>query len=115
MFPTYVPSPDISLYVPVTSPVTPVQPLDIEFLSPGGPASMDNLLTGDSSLMDMDLDLPLLPLPLLPLPNHFGHLQDSALGLSSASVVGLSQLDTGTPVVPTSGDIIIICRNRHSY
>ena len=90
VFPTYVPSPDISLYVLVTSPVTPVQPLDIEFLSPGGPASIDNLLAGDSSLMDRDQNLPLLPLPLLPLPNHFGLLQDTA------SVVGLSQLDTGT-------------------
>ena len=35
VFPTYVPSPDTSLYVPATSPVTPVQPLDTEFLSPG--------------------------------------------------------------------------------
>ena len=67
--------------------------------------SMDNLLAGDSSLMDRDQDLPLLALPLLPLPDHFGLLQDTALGPSSVSVVGLSQLDTSTPVVPTSGDL----------
>ena len=66
---------------------------------------MDNLLTGDSSLMDRDQDLQLLPLPLLPLPDDFGLLQDTALGLSYVSVVGLSQLDTGAPVVPTSGDL----------
>ena len=64
---------------------------------------MDNLLAGDSSLMDRDQDLPLLPLPLLPLPDHFGLLQDTALGLSSVSVVGMSQLDTGAPVVPREG------------
>ena len=102
VFPTHIPSPDISLYVPAMSPVTPVQPLDTEFLLPGGPASKDDLLTGDSSLMDRDQDLPLLPLPFLPLPDHFGFLQDMALGLSSVSVVGLSHLDTGAPVVPTS-------------
>ena len=98
VFPTCVPSPDISLYVPATSPVTPVQPLDTAFISPG--ASMDNLLVGDSSLIDRNQDLPLLPLPLLPLPNNFGLLQDTALGLSSVSVARLSQLDTGTHVVP---------------
>ena len=32
----------------------------------GGPASMDNLLAGDISLMDRDQDLSLLPIPLLP-------------------------------------------------
>ena len=63
VFPTCVASPDMSLYVPATSPVTPVQPLDTEFISPG--ASMDNLLVGDSSLIDRNQDLPLLPLPLL--------------------------------------------------
>ena len=31
---------------------------------------MDNLLAGDSSLMDGVSDLPLLPLPLLPLPDN---------------------------------------------
>ena len=36
VFPTYVPPPDMSLHVPATSPVTPVQPLDTEFLSPDG-------------------------------------------------------------------------------
>ena len=41
---------------------------------------MDNLLAGDSSLMDRDQDLPLLPLPLLPLPDNFGLLQDMTLG-----------------------------------
>ena len=39
VFPTYVPSPDVSFCVPTTSPVTPAQTLDTEFLSPGGPAS----------------------------------------------------------------------------
>ena len=59
VFPTYVPSPDVSFYVPATSPVTPAQTLDTEFLSP------DNLLAGDSFLMDRDQDLPLLPLILI--------------------------------------------------
>ena len=66
---------------------------------------MDHLLTGDSSLMDRDQDLPLLPLSLLPLPDHFRLLQDTALGLSSISVIGLSQPDSGAPVVPASGDL----------
>ena len=66
---------------------------------------MDNLLAGDSSLMDWGQDLPLLPLPLLPLPVHLGLFQDMALGLSSISVVGLSQPDSGAPVVPASGDL----------
>ena len=35
VLPTYVSSPDMSLYISATSPVTPVQPLDSEFLSPG--------------------------------------------------------------------------------
>ena len=49
VFSTYDPSPDTSLYVPATSSVTPalpegpVQPLDTEFLSSGGPVSMDSL------------------------------------------------------------------------
>ena len=72
-----------------------VQPLDTEFLSPDGPASMDKLLAGDISLMDRDQDLSLLPVPLLSLPNHFGLLTDTALGQSSVSVVGLSQVDPG--------------------
>ena len=105
VFPTYVPSPDVSFYVPTTSPVTPAQTLDIELLSPGGPASMDNLLAGDSSLMDRDQDLALFPLPLLPLPDNFRLLQDTALGLNYISVVGLSPPDTGAPVVPASGDL----------
>ena len=105
MFPTYVLSLDISFYVSTTSPVTPAQTSDTDFLSPGGPASIDNLLVGDSSLMDRDQDLPLLPLPLLPLPDHFGLLQDTALGLSSISILGLSQPDTGVPAVHTSGDL----------
>ena len=46
--------------------MTPAQTLDTEFLSLWGPASMDNLLAGDSSLMDRDQDIPLLPLPFLP-------------------------------------------------
>ena len=71
VFPTYVPSPDVSLYVPTTSPVTPAQILDTEFLSLDGPASMDSLIAGDSYLMDRDQDLLLLPFPLLPLPDHF--------------------------------------------
>ena len=66
---------------------------------------MDNLLAGESSLMDRAHDLPLLPLPLLPLPDIFRLLRDTALGLSSISVVGLSPPDTGAPVVPASGDL----------
>ena len=31
---------------------------------------MDNFFAGDSSLMDVTSDLPLLPLLLLPLPDH---------------------------------------------
>ena len=97
--------PDVSFYVPTTSPVTPAQTLDTEFLSTGGPASMDSLIVGGSSLMDRDNDLPLLPLPLLPLPDSFGLLQDTALKLSSISVAGLSTPDTGASVVPLSGDL----------
>ena len=79
--------------------------LDTEFLSPGDPESMDNLLAGDSSMMDRDQGLPLLPLPLLPLPDNFGLLQDTAPGLSSISVAGLSPPDTGAPVVPALADL----------
>ena len=78
VFSTYEPSPDTSLYVPATSPVTPalsggggggpVQLLGTESLSLGSPSSMDSLLAGDITLMDRDQDL-LLPVPLLPLPN----------------------------------------------
>ena len=32
-------------------------------------------------------------------------MQDTTLGLSSISVVGLSQLNNGAPVVPISGDL----------
>ena len=60
VFPVYEPSPDTSLYVPVTSPVTPalsegpVQLLGTESLPPGGPASMDSLLAYDITLLDRD-------------------------------------------------------------
>ena len=105
VFPTYVLSPDVSFYVPTTSVVSPALTVDTEFLSPGSPASMANLLAGDSSLMDRDQDLPLLPLPLLPLPDNFGLLQDTTLGLDAISVAGLSPPDTGELVVPASADL----------
>ena len=54
--------------------------------------------------MDRDQDLSLLQIPLLSLPNHFELLTDPALVQSSVSVAGPSQMDAGTPVVPTSGD-----------
>ena len=38
--------------------------------SPGSPTSMDRLLAGESSWMDVTSDLPLLPMTLLPLPDH---------------------------------------------
>ena len=79
--------------------------MDTEFLSPWGPASMANLLAGDSSLMDRDHGLSLLPLPLLPLPDNFGLLRDTALGLDAISVTGLSPPDTGALVVPASADL----------
>ena len=66
---------------------------------------MDGLLTGDLSLMDRSQDLSLLLIPLLPLPNGLGLLTDMALGQSSVSVAGPSQVESGTPVVPTSGDL----------
>ena len=60
---------------------------------------------GDLSLMDRDQDLLLLQAPLLPRPKNFGLLTDTALGQSSVSVAGASQVVSGAPVVPTSGDL----------
>ena len=88
---------DVSYYKPTTSPVTPALPLDSDYVSPGGPASMDNLLAGDSSLMDGDSDLPLLLLPLLPLPEH--------CILPPRPVDGLSPSDTDPPFVSVSADL----------
>ena len=86
VFPTYEMSPDVSYYEPDTSPVTPALPVDSDYVSPGGPASMDSLLAGDSMLMDGDSDL--LPLPLLPLP-------DDCI-LPPQPVAGSSPTDTNT-------------------
>ena len=55
---------------------------------------MDDLHAGDSSLMDRDPGL-----PLLPLPDH------CVLLPWSASVGWQSQPDAGPPVVPVSADL----------
>ena len=58
---------------------------------------MDNLLTGDSSLMDGGSDLPLLPLLLLPLPEY--------CILPPRPVDGSSPANTDPPVVSVSADL----------
>ena len=40
VFPTYAMSPDVSFYEPATSPVTPALPVDSDYVSLGGPASI---------------------------------------------------------------------------
>ena len=69
-FPTYARSPAVSYYEPTTSPIPPTLPETSDYVSPGSPTSLDRFLAGDISLMDVTLDLPLLPMPLLPLPDH---------------------------------------------
>ena len=49
---------------------------------------MDNLLTSDSTLMDRDQDLSLLPVPLLPLPNDFGLKQIQPWGRDLSQLMG---------------------------
>ena len=47
VFPTYTMSPAVSYYEPSTSPVTPVLPETLDYVSPRSPTSMDNFLAGD--------------------------------------------------------------------
>ena len=97
VFPTYEMCPEISCYEPTTSPVTSALPVNSDYVSPVGPASMDNFLAGDRSLMDGDSDLPLLPLPLLPLPDH--------CILPPWPVDGSSPADADPPFVSVSADL----------
>ena len=69
VFPTYTMFPSVLSYAPPTSPVTPSLPVDLDYVSPGSPASMDHFIVGNRLLMDGPSDLPLLQLPLLPLPD----------------------------------------------
>ena len=87
-------SPDVSFYKPTTSPVTPALPVNSDYVSPRSPASIDNFLAGDSSLMDGGSDLPLLPLTLLPLPDH--------CILPPRPVDGPSPADADPPVISVS-------------
>ena len=105
VFPVYEPSPNSSLYVPATSPVTPaftegsLHLLGMEFLPPGGRAPLDSLLAYDITLLDRDQDLSLLPVPLLPLPDDFRLLPDTALGQHPVPADGPSQPDLCSTVV----------------
>ena len=69
VFPSYLISPALSVYDPVTSQITPFLQEDADFLLPASLATMDQylLVEGDLLLGDM-ADVPLLSLSLLPLP-----------------------------------------------